>query len=374
MVRSLDQTSFGVSAVRSGCRVTLLLSAAGLVYVLARSDQEHREIMVAILVLAMADGLTMWRLVPHERLAASGWLIPVLLAWNGLHVVAITAVSTLDGGLDSPFVTMFFVSAVFAALTLPRRLLLLVASWDAVGLVVTGVVGGEAGQLALYIPCALVIGQLSATIAGELHRRIDAVQNAQTETIEKLARAVEFRDAGTGGHIDRMAAYALVVARRLGFSVHECDLLHRASPLHDVGKIGVPDAILLKPGALTPEERSVMERHAEAGYQLLRGSHSELLQLGAEIALAHHERWDGAGYPHGLRGEQIPLAARIVAVADVFDALTHARSYKRSWPLSEVLDELKRQKGRQFDPAVVEALMRLVERGELTLDRPQFEI
>ena len=346
-----------MSAVRAGCRVTLLLSVASLVYVLTASDQPHRTLIAVIIVLALADGILMWRFVPHERLAASGRLTTVLLLWNCLHVIAITAIATLDGGLDSPFVTMFFVSAVFAALTLPRRLLLLVATWDTIGLVVTGLAGGDAEQLALYVPCALVIGLLSATIAGELHRRIGAVQDAQAETIEKLARAVEYRDASTGGHIDRMAAYAGIVAARLGLPADECDLLLRAGPLHDVGKIGVPDAILLKPGALTPEERSIMERHAQAGHDLLRGSHSELLQLGAVIALRHHERWDGAGYPNGLRGEQIPLPARIVAVADVFDALTTDRVYRGAMPFEDAVAIVRNGRGSHFDPAVVDAFL-----------------
>ncbi|MCW2990681.1 MAG: Response regulator [Solirubrobacterales bacterium] len=357
MVRSPDQRSFDVGAVRAGCRITVLLAISGLAYTLSHPEEPHRWALVAIMVVAGLDGVVMGRVMPHPRVLAAGRLPHVLMAWNLIHVVAIATCAALDGGLSSPFVAMFFVSIVFAALTLPSVSLLVVAFADAVALFVVGAEFGGDQLLAIYVPCVFIIGLLSATIAGELHRRIAAVEAAQAETIEKLARAVEFRDASTGGHIDRMAAYARILAERLGLPDAECELIFRAGPLHDVGKIGVPDAILLKPGPLTDAERAVMERHAQAGHDLLRDSHSELLQLGAVIALHHHERWDGAGYPNRLRAEEIPLAARIVAVADVFDALTTDRVYRPAMPFEDAVAIVRNGRGSHFDPLVVDAFL-----------------
>jgi hypothetical protein len=355
LVRSPDHLRFGIGAIRAGCRITLLLAVAGLAYVVSHPGQPYRWVMVAIMLGAAADGLVMWRVVPHERLAASGRLSLVLMSWNFAHVVAIATIAWLDGGLTSPFVAMFFVSIVFAALTLPSGSLVAVALWDGIALFAIGIGAGGEHLLAIYVPCVLIIGLLSATIARELHRRIHAVEDAQAETIEKLARAVEYRDASTGGHIERMAAYARVLAEQLGLADDECELLYRAGPLHDVGKIGVPDAILLKPGPLTPEERAIMERHAQAGHDLLRDSSSELLRLGALIALHHHERWDGAGYPNGLAGEAVPIAARIVAVADVFDALTTDRVYRAALAFDDAVAIVRKGRGTHFDPGVVDA-------------------
>jgi hypothetical protein len=377
-VRSVDQLRFGIEAIRAGCRITLLLALAGLAYVLSHPGQPHRWVMVGIMAGAALDGVVMWRLVPHAKLAASGRLPFVLMTWNFVHVIAIATITWIDGGLASPFVAMFFVSIVFAALTLPSPSLMAVALWDAIALFAIGLGAGGQHLLAIYVPCVLIIGLLSATIARELHRRIHAVEEAQAETIEKLARAVEFRDASTGGHIERMASYARVLAEELGLSAAECDLLHRAGPLHDVGKIGVPDAILLKPGRLTPEERAVVERHPQAGHDLLRDSASELLQLGAEIALHHHERWDGAGYPNGLAGEAIPISARIVAVADVFDALTTDRVYRPAMAFEDAVAIIHEGRGSHFDPRVVDAfdatLGRLAEISLLTGTPPRESI
>jgi hypothetical protein len=309
----------------------------------------------------MVDAPLMWRVLQDPRLIAAGRLQLTLMAWNLLHVVAIATGAALDGGLTSPFVALFFVSIVFAALTLSRGRLLVVACWGAGGLVAVGLAGGEAHELGIFIPCMLVVGLLCGSIAGELHRRIRAIQEAQEETIEKLARAVECRDASTGGHIERMAAYAWILAVRLGLPASDCALILRASPLHDVGKIGVPDAILLKPGPLTPEEREVVQFHAQAGHDLLADSGSELLQLGAVIALSHHERWDGGGYPNGLQGQEIPLPARIVAVADVFDALTTERVYRPAMTVADALEIIVAGRGAHFDPRVIDAFVAVLD-------------
>ena len=156
-----------------------------------------------------------------------------------------------------------------------------------------------------------------------------------------------------------------MLAERLGLPTELVDLLRHAAPLHDIGKLGVPDTILLKPGRLTAAERALMQLHTTVGARILGSSDFPVLRLGEQIALSHHERWDGAGYPNRLEAEAIPLAGRIVAVADVFDALTHARPYKRAWPFDEGVAEIIRASGSQFDPAVVAAFRTLAEEGVL---------
>ncbi len=181
------------------------------------------------------------------------------------------------------------------------------------------------------------------------------VKRREHETLFCLAKAGEFRDEGTGNHIQRMARYSVAVAEALELSARTLDLLEYASPMHDIGKIGIPDAILLKPGRLTPEELEVMKKHTTIGHDILAKSSSPYLQMAASIALSHHERWDGSGYPHGLTGERIPVESRIVAIADTFDALTTDRPYKEAWPLERSFDYIRENAGRQFDPACVEA-------------------
>lgn len=179
----------------------------------------------------------------------------------------------------------------------------------------------------------------------------------EQETLIRLARAGEYRDENTGNHVERMAKYCGLIARRLGLSEAECEVIERAAPMHDIGKIGIPDHILLKPGRLTPEEFSVMQTHAQLGYEILRGSPSIYLQLGATIALSHHEKFDGSGYPYQLAGDAIPQSARIVAVADVFDALTTNRPYKRAWSSSQAVAYIESLSGTSFDPACVAAFL-----------------
>lgn len=176
---------------------------------------------------------------------------------------------------------------------------------------------------------------------------------AAEETINRLALAAEFRDETTGAHLQRMSAYTALLARRHGLDAAAVESIRAASPMHDIGKVGVPEAILRKPGRLTEAETREMRRHPEIGRDLLAGSRSPLLRLGASIAYTHHERWDGTGYPQGLAGDAIPLEGRIVAVADVFDALTSERPYKPAWSIDDAFAELHRQAGRHFDPALV---------------------
>lgn len=182
------------------------------------------------------------------------------------------------------------------------------------------------------------------------------VESRERETLYRLARAIEYRDSGTGLHLLRMSHYAEVLAEALGMSEDDVSTLTSAAPLHDIGKIGIPDAVLLKRASLSDDEFGVMRRHPLIGYDILRDSQSRFVQMGALIALRHHERWDGSGYPDGLKGEDIPLPARIVAVADVFDALTSERPYKRAWTPDEAFDYMKAHRGTLFDPSVVDAL------------------
>ena len=190
------------------------------------------------------------------------------------------------------------------------------------------------------------------------------LRRAQAETIRRLADAAEFRDAETGHHTERMSRMCEQIARRLGLAEDRCLLLRDASPLHDIGKIAIPDEILLKRGPLTDPERRSMERHAEIGHRLLSGSSSEVLDLAATIALVHHERWDGNGYPHGLAGETIPLEGRIASVADVFDALTTDRVYRPALPVEKVLAMMREQRGSQFDPLVFDVLDEIARESE----------
>lgn len=181
------------------------------------------------------------------------------------------------------------------------------------------------------------------------------VRTRERETLMKLAKAGEYRDQETGNHIVRMAKYARLIAEELKLTAMECDEIEAAAPMHDIGKIGIPDQILLKPGRHTPEETAVMRRHPLIGHEILADSPSRYLQMGAIIALGHHEKFDGSGYPQGLAGESIPLPARIVAVADVFDALTSKRPYKGAWSFQEALNYIQTQSGKHFDPACARA-------------------
>lgn len=191
----------------------------------------------------------------------------------------------------------------------------------------------------------------------EIRKATAAIVAREQETIFCLARAAEYRDPETGSHIHRMAHYSRHIARILGLSAELQELLLEAAPMHDIGKVGTPDLILLKPGKLTPEEFTIMQQHAVIGYEVLNASQSPLLKVAAEIAHTHHEKFDGSGYPRGLRGEEIPLFGRIVAVADVFDALTSERPYKKAWDIDKAQQLLREGAGTHFDPACVEAFL-----------------
>ena len=194
-----------------------------------------------------------------------------------------------------------------------------------------------------------------------LHKTIDelkesylALEQKEHETLRVLSRAAEYKDEETANHVKRVSGYAVLMAKRLKLDESEQNVLHYAAPLHDLGKVGTPDNILLKPGKLDDDEMKIMRQHVTIGADILQNSTSPYLQAGCVIAISHHEKYDGSGYPQGLTGDAIPLYGRIVAIADVFDALTSARPYKNAWSFDEAVDFLKQNSGKHFDPVLVD--------------------
>ncbi|BAE52243.1 HD domain-containing phosphohydrolase [Paramagnetospirillum magneticum] len=200
--------------------------------------------------------------------------------------------------------------------------------------------------------------------------RLALHDRAAEELVMRLSKAAEYRDPETGAHIERMARYSALIARRMGLPNEAVERLELAAPMHDVGKVGIPDMILLKPDRLSETEFTIMKQHAMYGWEILKDSSSQLVRLAALIARTHHEKFDGSGYPEGLAGDKIPLEGRIVAVADVFDALTSTRPYKTPWPVDKAAAFLGEQKGCHFDPACVDAF--LSDLGEVLRIKAQF--
>lgn len=193
---------------------------------------------------------------------------------------------------------------------------------------------------------ARVKNQLALVNIAELRR-------TQLQIVECLGRAAEYKDDDTGQHVSRMSRYAQVLAKAAGFTDEAAELLLNAVPMHDVGKIGIPDAVLLKPDKLTADEWNIMRQHVEIGVKIIGDDPAELFKLARSVASYHHEKWDGSGYPHGLKGTQIPIEARITAIADVFDALTNKRPYKAAWSIADTLDYMQSQSGKHFDPDLI---------------------
>lgn len=187
--------------------------------------------------------------------------------------------------------------------------------------------------------------------------RAEELKKTHLQLIQRLGRAAEYKDNETGMHVMRMSHVSRILALALGYNEDFADKLLQAAPMHDIGKIGIPDSILLKPGRLDDEEMRIMQRHPHIGAEILADSNSDLIKLAHSVALYHHEKWDGTGYPAGIKGEAIPIEGRIVAVADVFDALTNKRPYKEAWPVDKTMDFFDEQRGKHFDPQVIDALV-----------------
>ena len=190
--------------------------------------------------------------------------------------------------------------------------------------------------------------------------RTQELNDTRLEVIRRLGRAAEYRDDMTGFHIIRMSRYSQLLGLAAGMSETEAEVLLNASPMHDIGKIGIPDRVLLKPGKLDAEEWKIMQTHVDIGVEILSGSDSELMNMAAEVAQNHHEKWDGSGYPRALAGEKIPLTGRVVAIADVFDALTTERPYKKAWPIEEAVEFLQEQKSKHFEPRLVDLFIEIL--------------
>ncbi|MBV1928838.1 MAG: response regulator [Gammaproteobacteria bacterium] len=193
-------------------------------------------------------------------------------------------------------------------------------------------------------------------------QRTQELSQSRYEIIQRLGSAAEYKDNETGNHVLRMSRFCQLLAEAAGLPTSESELILHASPLHDIGKIGIPDQILLKPGSFEEEEWRIMQTHVDIGVELLAGSENPLLIKGGEIALMHHEKWDGSGYPNGLAGEEISIAGRICAICDVFDALTSVRPYKEAWPVEKAMNLIEEQSGKHFDPNLVPLFEAILER------------
>lgn len=244
--------------------------------------------------------------------------------------------------------------------------------WSATASTSEGVIHAVARDISAQCEAEQQLANSAHLLEVKVARRTQELEAARAETLQRLALAAEFHDEDTSRHTERVGVTAAEIAARLGLDAEQVRQVREAAPLHDVGKLAIPDPILLKPGKLTAEEYEVMKTHAELGARLLSGSSSRELRMAAIIAGCHHERWDGSGYPAGLSGEEIPLVGRIVAVADVFDALTHDRPYKRAWPEERAIAEIRRGAGSQFDPGVVAAFLALhADSGVAAITHPQ---
>jgi response regulator RpfG family c-di-GMP phosphodiesterase len=217
----------------------------------------------------------------------------------------------------------------------------------------------ETSVLRLHVTAENQLAETTRWLEAEVAERTRELVESRAETLQRLAVAAEYHDDETAEHTKRVGVNAAEIAARIGFDEAQVRLVGEAAPLHDVGKLAIPDRILLKRGRLSAEEYDVMKTHAALGARVLSGSSAPVLQMAAVIASSHHERWDGSGYPRGLAGKDIPLVGRVVAVADVFDALTHGRPYKPAWPTERALAEIRREAGGQFDPRVVDAFLAL---------------
>ncbi|WP_119681112.1 MHYT domain-containing protein [Indioceanicola profundi] len=370
-------------AYEPGLTLASLAIAVGFVWLglyLVRGRQpEFRRLAVAGTILGLGVAAMHYAGMAAIRLSGSVAYTPVL--WTVSILIAIAAATAaLWLALNVWAAWQRAIAALVMALAICGMHYTGIASTvirlDALDLKAHGLSNGPlavavgAGTLALLF-IALISSvadrRLSSALAREAetlrakNAELQAVQMqleaTQREIIRRLCSAGEFRDDITGQHVARMGMLAHRLALAAGCDRAYADRLREAAPLHDIGKIGIPDGVLHKPGKLDPDEWAVMQTHAEIGAQILGGSNLPLLDLAAEIAATHHEKWDGTGYPRGLKGEEIPLSGRIVALADVFDALLSPRPYKEPWPMSRVVALIREQSGRHFDPHLVEIFL-----------------
>jgi len=325
------------------------------------------------------------------------WSGPAVLE-RGLFLLALLSISWIVFGGQFPFIYLTVPFLVWAALRFDQRetaavvvLLTLIAVWATIrhvgpfvgatpneSLLLLQAFMGIAALVALPLASVMAERRSADQKTTDLHlqlrgqnallelrvrERTRELEDAYFEMVERLAAAAEFRDDDTGEHARRVGELSAVLARNLGLVADEVELIRRAAPLHDVGKIGIPDHILLKPGTLIPEEFELMKTHVKVGAGILSDGKSSLLRLAEEIALTHHERWNGTGYPVGLKGKAIPLSGRIVAVADVFDAIISPRPYRKARSIEEAIEVIENGAGTQFDPRVVDALMAHVDQA-----------
>jgi HD-GYP domain-containing protein (c-di-GMP phosphodiesterase class II) len=324
-----------------------------------------------VIIGATAPTLHDMHATPLGSRLMSGPEIQANAIWTALHGLPLSpapgwlnALVLLLAAFSVPVIALR-VRAVIAALVAPA----LGFGYIAVAAVAFdhGVVlaqGGPIAALALASVATVAVSHLLETLERQRIASLNGVLKGEVkatelEIIQRLGHAVESRDEETGDHIRRIGELAHQLALAVGESPEEAELLRRASAMHDVGKIAIPDSILRKPGPLTAAERSVMQSHTTVGGDLLAGSRSPLVQLGEVIARTHHERWDGTGYPAGLAGESIPLAGRICAICDVFDALISDRPYKVAWSVDAALEEIRRERGGHFDPQLVDRFLGL---------------
>jgi hypothetical protein len=308
----------------------------------------------------------------------SGAEIEANAIWTAMHGVPLQSVPMW---IDLLVIIALALAAPLASVYLRARRLAVLVPCLALLYVIAAKIAFDLGWVVAvtYPLAALMAGAVLAVTAGfltesrerelvvhdrnlleqEVRKRTAELRETQLEVVRRLGQAAESRDAATGEHIERIGQFCYELALESGMSVEDAELLRDASALHDLGKIGIPDEILLKPGEFTAEERETMQTHTTIGSEILAGSESRLVQVAELIARTHHERWDGAGYPAGIQGEEIPIEGRICSICDVFDALMSERPYKPAWTLEEALAEIKRQSGAAFDPSLVEHFLRL---------------
>jgi len=333
-----------------------------------------------VVIGATAPTLHDQHATPEGSDLMSGPEVQANAIWTVLHGLPLRATPTwlealliLLAAFAVPLLALR-VRAVVAALAAPALALVYVAVSQL--LFEHGLVLAQAGPLAALVLASVAtvavshllesverqrMSDVNDLLEEEVRARTSALRATELEIIQRLGRAVESRDEETGDHIERIAELSHRLALAAGLSDDDAELLRRASAMHDVGKIAIPDHILRKADPLDDRERAEMQRHTDVGGDLLAGSRSPVVQLGEVIARTHHERWDGSGYPNGLAGEEIPLAGRICAVCDVYDALTSARPYKPAWPVDDARDELRSLRGRHLDPRLVDLFLDVVE-------------